>query len=104
MNEIKCGNFLPDGKPGLCQMMSPCPLHPCTDLMRWLRANDIPYLLALSDKHSFNNHEENQRIILEDRGFTNVKFEMGESDEFGPLTRVMTCRDPEGRDRRFVYG
>lgn len=37
-------------------------------------------------------------------GFTDIKWRMGDSDAFGPLTRVCTCRDAAGELRFFVYG
>jgi hypothetical protein len=41
---------------------------------------------------------------LEALGYTKIKFEMGEYDSFGPLTRVCKAKDAEGKDRRFIYG
>lgn len=41
---------------------------------------------------------------LEEKGFTDIRFSMGEKDTFGPLTRICVCRDAEGKPRRFIYG
>ena len=37
-------------------------------------------------------------------GYTEVKWRMGDSDAFGPLTRVCVCWDAAGKFRKFVYG
>ena len=44
------------------------------------------------------------RPRLENMGFRGVSFEMGEYDSFGPLTRVVTAYDKDGKFRRFIYG
>lgn len=37
-------------------------------------------------------------------GYTQIRWSMGDSDAFGPLTRVCIARDAAGEVRRFVYG
>ena len=41
---------------------------------------------------------------LEELGYTDVKWERGETDSFGPLTRVCVAKNPEGETVKFVYG
>ena len=44
------------------------------------------------------------RPALERRGFTSVRFYMGEEDSFGPLSRMCAAKDPSGAEVRFYYG
>jgi len=44
------------------------------------------------------------RPALERRGFSNVRFYMGEEDSFGPLSRMCAAKDPNGAEVRFYYG
>lgn len=44
------------------------------------------------------------RPRLEDLGFWAIVFKPGETDSFGPLTRVVTAIDSNGSRRQFIYG
>ena len=41
---------------------------------------------------------------LHAKGFADVLFLMGEKDSFGPLSRVIRCKDSSGNAYEFVYG
>jgi hypothetical protein len=41
---------------------------------------------------------------LEELGYTDIQFKMGESDSWGPLTRLCSARDSSGTKRWFFYG
>lgn len=41
---------------------------------------------------------------LEELGYTNIKWLMGEYDSFGPLTRLCEATSPEGSKVMFIYG
>lgn len=61
----------------------------------------------VSDFDFSSYHSGEQRILkpaLEKRGYTNVSFYMGEQDSFGPLSRGVVAKDPEGKRVRFYYG
>lgn len=50
---------------------------------------------------------DEDRIIrprLEEAGYYAITFANGEADSFGPLTRVVSCIDPSGKLRKFIYG
>lgn len=44
------------------------------------------------------------RYVVQTFKWGGVKFSTGEQDSFGPLSRIMTCLDNEGRRRYFIYG
>jgi hypothetical protein len=41
---------------------------------------------------------------LEEKGYTDIQFFMGEQDSFGPLSRICYCKDPDGNIKAFIYG
>jgi hypothetical protein len=41
---------------------------------------------------------------LELLGYTECRWSMGESDSFGPLSRICEAKNPEGKIVRLVYG
>lgn len=41
---------------------------------------------------------------LEQRGFKNISWLDGERDSFGPLTRICSCVDADGKRKLFIYG
>lgn len=41
---------------------------------------------------------------LEDLGYTDVTWTRGETDSFGPLTRLCHARDQDGAQVWFIYG
>lgn len=54
----------------------------------------------------YNYIKEEQELLkprLEELGFSEIEFEMGESDSFGPLSRFCTCVDAFGNKRAFIY-
>jgi hypothetical protein len=58
------------------------------------------YVFGLWYKHE----EEILRPRLEAKGYSQIVFEMGKSDSFGPLTRICRCVDSEGDRQYFIYG
>lgn len=52
----------------------------------------------------FTHEQELLKPRLEAKGFTAISFAMGESDSFGPLSRVCYATDSEGNNRTFMYG
>jgi hypothetical protein len=56
-------------------------------------------------KHNYRKQEvEILQPRLEELGYTNVSWHAGESDSFGPLTRICKATDPTGKHVRFMYG
>jgi hypothetical protein len=47
--------------------------------------------------------DQTARPLLEQRGYSNVSFSMGEHDSFGPLSRIVTATR-DGVKHRFIYG
>jgi hypothetical protein len=41
---------------------------------------------------------------LKRRGYSDFRWFDGEADSFGPLTRVLKCKDPENKQQQFIYG
>ncbi|MET0467097.1 MAG: hypothetical protein ABW007_28330 [Chitinophagaceae bacterium] len=41
---------------------------------------------------------------LVDLGFTDIVWEMGEEDSFGPLSRLCHTKNPDGKEVTFIYG
>jgi hypothetical protein len=58
--------------------------------------------------YSNANYVRHERDLLTPRlerlGYTYISWSDGERDSFGPLTRICTAMDPEGRMVEFVYG
>jgi|SRR4051794_1475609 len=57
---------------------------------------------------SFKDYVNGERTILqpqlEARGYTDIKWYMGEYDSFGPLTRVCEAKSSNGERIYFIYG
>ena len=57
---------------------------------------------------SFINYREGEEELLrprlEELGFSDIRFSMGECDSFGPLTRVVHARNGKGTPMQFIYG
>lgn len=57
---------------------------------------------------SFSDYMRGEQDILKPQlealGYTDVRFHMGERDSFGPLSRVITCKNSAGEPCRLVYG
>lgn len=55
-----------------------------------------------------NNYREEELKILQPRlkarGYTRIKWMPGESDSFGPLSRLCECMSPDGNMVTFIYG
>lgn len=51
---------------------------------------------------------EHEKNVLEPQlvamGYRNIDWRMGEYDSFGPLTRVASATDPDGKVVWFIYG
>ena len=65
------------------------------------------YNVISFDDFDFSDYFNGERNILEPRlkelGYENIRWEMGEADSFGPLSRVChATRD--GKTTHFVYG
>lgn len=60
------------------------------------------------DGFDCNNWRSGERDLLqpqlEAKGYTDLRWSMGESDSFGPLSRICVGRDMEGAPVRFIYG
>lgn len=57
------------------------------------------------DFNVYQKHEEELlRPQLEAKGCSQIFFESGESDSFGPLTRICRCLDSDGERQYFIYG
>lgn len=57
------------------------------------------------DYDKYFDHE--QTIIkpeMEAKGYTNIRFRMGEQDSFGPLSRIVSATDENGNPQTFMYG
>lgn len=57
------------------------------------------------DFNQWRTHEDTLlRPRLEALGYYAIQFQAGETDSFGPLSRVVTALDPKGIKHYFVYG
>lgn len=57
------------------------------------------------DYNQWSLHEDILlRPRLESEGFYAIHFKNGEADSFGPLSRIVTCTDADGKHRKFWYG
>ena len=84
------------------------------DRMRKILAGEIePEYEDLYDVISFDNFSwpdwlRDEKAVLEPQlttlGYTDIHWDMGDYDEFGPLTRVCRANDSEGNVHWFIYG
>jgi hypothetical protein len=66
---------------------------------------EIPEAMQKFSYEDFRTSEQTViKPALEDIGYTDIKFSMGERDSFGPLSRIVTCKDGIGQTIRFIYG
>jgi hypothetical protein len=74
---------------------------------------DDHYPISLEDIISFDGFRWNEwptdeKEVLQPQlaylGYTNIRWEMGEADSFGPLTRICIATDQDGEKVRFIYG
>lgn len=60
------------------------------------------------DGFDVDNWRRSEMDLLEPRlrelGFSDIRWGPGETDSFGPLTRICTATDQNGIKRRFIYG
>lgn len=56
------------------------------------------------DENYINQEKELLTPRLEAVGYTNIQWQDGERDSFGPLTRVCSCNDRYGNRVYFIYG
>lgn len=68
---------------------------------------DLDELLSFKD-FSYRNYTQGERDILnpqlQEMGYTDIQWYMGDSDSFGPLTRVCYMKNPDGEIVRGIYG
>lgn len=68
---------------------------------------DLSGVISLAGFDFLEYLEQEQLILkprMEELGYSSIVFAMGEEDDFGPLTRIVQCVDPEGNDKTFFYG
>lgn len=60
------------------------------------------------DGFSFGDYYNGERNILQPRleelGYTEVSWFMGERDSFGPLSRICHATNMQGETKKFMYG
>jgi len=74
--------------------------------------NDFEYENLLSvvsfEDFLYRDYLKHEQTLLKPRlkasGFRDISFVDGESDNFGPLSRICRCTDKRGKQRQFYYG
>lgn len=67
--------------------------------------SDVIVLTGLTyDENYINQEKELLTPRLEAVGYTNIQWQDGERDSFGPLTRVCSATDRYGNRVYFIYG
>jgi hypothetical protein len=59
---------------------------------------------CFSDRFYTRWEREIATPALEQKGFTNIKWRMGEQDSCGPLSRICSAIDKDGNKVEFWYG
>ena len=79
--------------------------HTTKDGRNWLYCEDVELDWS---QFSYRDYKRCEKEVLEPQlkklRFKNFFWFNGESDSFGPLTRMGNMNDPEGRTVSFVYG
>lgn len=66
--------------------------------------NEIISFKGFRYEHYYRDEKEVLTKRLEEKGFTDIVFSMGEVDSFSPLTRICQAKDSDGKFRKFFYG